>query len=115
MSLDALRSFALGATFNVMGVAATITRPAPNNTPVVTTGIWLDEKREQEPFGTDFQKRGARKVFAVAVSAALPNAPRGTVVVAAELEGAAAKTWRVDGYDGEVEPDLMRLILVETA
>jgi hypothetical protein len=104
----------MAAALSAFGVPATVTRPAPNNTPLLTTGIWMSPTAESEPFGTDFQKLGTRKVFAVPRSAALSSVPRGTIVVAAEMLGAALKTWRVDGYAGPAEPDQLRLFLVDT-
>lgn len=104
----------MAAALSAFGVPATVTRPAPDDTTISTTGIWTRPRAEDQPFGTDFQKLGSRKVFAVPRSAGLPSAPRGTLVVAAEMRGSTAKTWRVDGYDGPLEPDEMRLVLIET-
>lgn len=103
----------IAAALSAFGVPATVTRPAPDATPIPTTGIWTTPLAEVEPFGTDFQTLGARKVLAIARSATLPSAPRGTVILAAESQGGVLKTWRVDGYDGPVRPDEMRLRLVE--
>jgi hypothetical protein len=114
VSFESLRALALDITFSNMGVPATVTRPAPDNTPVSTSGIWLEPEDETQPFGTDFQNRGARKVMAFARTAALANAPRGTVIAAAELAGGTVKNWRVDGYARSVTADEMRLILIET-
>lgn len=104
----------MAAALSAFGVPATVTRLAPDDSPVSTCGIWMSPRVEQEPFGSDFQKIGARKVFALQRSALLPNAPRGTAIVAAEFDGGDVKSWRVDGYDGPLQPDSMRLILVET-
>lgn len=114
MSFDSVRALALDIAFSNIGVPATVTRPAPDNAPVVTTGIWLEPEQETQPFGTDFQNRGPRKVMALRRTAALQNAPRGTAIVAPELAAGVAKHWRVDGYARPVDADEMRVILIET-
>lgn len=112
MSLDALRGLALGATFDVLSVAITVTRPAPDNSPIVTTGIWLDSLEEDRPVGTDLTRREPRRVMAVQRTASLGSMPRTTIIVAPELEGGSSLSWRVEGYERSMEPDLMRVVLV---
>lgn len=111
MDLGPLRTLVSDLNFRVHGVAATVTRPAPDNTPVVTTGIWLSPPLEEpRAVGTDFQRREPRKVLALPRNV-LSKVPRGTTVVAPEAIGGANKTWRVDGYD-RVEGDHYRVIVV---
>lgn len=111
MDLSALRMLALNINLSVHGVAATVTRPAPDNTPVVTTGIWVNRPLEEErPYGTDFQARRPRLVMALPRSA-LSTMPRGTTVVAPEQQGGANKTWKVDELD-RTETDHWRVVLV---
>jgi len=99
MDLGPLRTLALEINLAAHGVSATVTRPAPDDTPVSTTGIWytqpLDETR---PFGTDFQRRD------------LSTLPRGTTIVAPETIGGTDKTWVVDGLE-RVEADTWRAIV----
>jgi hypothetical protein len=98
------------------GLDIQVTRPAPDDTPVPTTGVWIPPPLEEtRPVGTDFQRREPRKILAVPRTTTLPNAPRGSIVLAPEAAGAAILTWKVDGYDKPVEPDLMRLIVVRSS
>lgn len=86
------------------GVAATVTRPAPDTTPIATTGIWLDEALEEErPYGTDFQRRDPRRLMAIP-RADVSTLPRGTLIAAPELAGKVIRTWRVDGL-AHVDPE----------
>lgn len=105
----------MASALSAFGLPVILTRPTPDNTPVTTTGIWLPPLQEERMFGTDFQRRDPRAVMAVARTASLTNAPRGTLVTAPELDGGPPLTWRVDGYDTPVEVDHMRLILIQTA
>lgn len=93
------------------GLSITVTRPAPDEGPVVTTGVWVPPLTEAQPFGTDFQRREPRKVMAIERSVALPSLPRGTTILAAEEDGATVRTWRVDGLE-RTEADLFRVSLV---
>jgi hypothetical protein len=117
MSLDAIRGVALAAQVAVTGVAIAVTRPAPDDLLVATTGIWLGPLEETRPMGTDFQRTGARKAMAVPKTASLPNLPRGTLIVAPEegFETGPLLNWRVDGYLAAVDPDLMRVVLIPMA
>jgi|SRR5581483_6620608 len=108
----AQRALMLKVNLAAHGIAITVTRPGE---PVVAaTGIWHVAKRDDQPYGTDFQNIGARRVMTIARSGTVPNAPRGTVITAADIDGGVTKSWRVDGYDAPAEADYMRLILVET-
>lgn len=111
MDLGPLRTLALGLNLSAHGVPATVTRPAPDDTPVVTTGIWITTPLdEQRPVGVDFQRREPRRVMALPRSA-LASVPRHTIVVASETIGGANKTWRVDGLE-RTDADVFRVILV---
>jgi len=105
---------AFAAAMEAFGVPATVTRPAPDNTPVETTGVWVSSLEEARPVGTDFQRRDPRRVMALPRDV-LSTLPRGTMVVAAEELGGVVKTWKVDGLDRVVEADCWRGILVATA
>ena len=72
------------------------------------------EGEEPRAFGTDLQRSKPRKVLSVPKDATLQNAPRGTVILAPNQAGDTVRAWQVDGYDGRMEADLMRLIVVET-
>lgn len=110
MDLGPLRTLALELNLAAHGVTATVTRPAPDSTPVTTTGIWHTAPlEEQRPVGTDFQRRDPRRVLALPRSA-LATLPRGTTIVAPETIGGDDKTWTVDGLE-RVEGDTWRAIV----
>ncbi len=102
----------LGPVLSAFGVPATVTRPAPDNAPVQTTGVFIRPlQNEQVPVGVDLQRREPRRVFVMAKNATLASMPRHTLIVAAEELGGSQGTWRVDGLD-EVESDCWRVIVV---
>lgn len=114
MGVDALRTFAQGVMFNTIGVPIVITRPAPDDAPIETSGIWmvvpLDESR---PVGVDFQRREPRQVLVIPRLATLPTLPRGTTLLAPELAGGVVKGWRVEGFEQPTQVDEWRVRLVE--
>ncbi len=115
MDLTSLRAIAQDVGFAAFGVPATVTRPAPDNTSVVTTAVWLPEPLDEtRPAGTDFQRREPRKVLALRRGDSLPTMPRGTIVAAPEISGGAAKNWRVDELDRTL-PDEWRVIVVRVS
>src|SRR5688572_18387890 len=100
----------VGVLLTAFGVPATVTRPAPDTTPIATTRVWLPALEEPQPYGTDFQRREPRRRLALPRSV-LPTLPRGTSVAAPEIAGAAVKTWTVDGLERAVDPDFWFPIL----
>lgn len=110
--MTALRALAFGISASVQGVAATVTRPSPDDTPVITQGVWLKELVEERPVGRDFQRREPRRLMVLPRNV-LATLPRGTVIEAAEQAGVVeVKTWTVDGFAEPVEVDRWRAILV---
>lgn len=107
MDFGSLRMLAHQAAFSTMGVAATITRPEPDDTPITTTVIWLSSVTE-DAFGggMDLQRREAKRSFAV-MRSAVPSMPRGSKLSAPDLPGGTVRRWRVDGVE-RAEPDQMR-------
>lgn len=97
------------------GVAATVTRPVPENTPIATTAIWVGlPVANAQPYGTDFRAREPRRRLDL-VRSAVPTLPRGTTIAAPEIQGGAVKTWRVDGYaDDQDDPQVWRALVVLT-
>lgn len=95
---------------DAFGLPITVTRAEPSD-PIDTTGIWLPPLVEEQPFGTALRRREPRRVMSVPRSDVLATMPLGTVIVAAEEIGQAAKTWRVDALD-RTERDAWRVILV---
>jgi hypothetical protein len=96
------------------GLPATVTRPAPDDAPIATTGFWTLALEESQPFGTDLRRREPRQVFVLPRST-VPTLPRGTRIAASDLEGGAVKQWMVDGLDRAVDIDHWRAILVVTS
>jgi hypothetical protein len=91
-----LRALTLSLNFELLGLEASVTRPAPDDTPIATRGIWVDPVTEDVPVGLDLQRRIAKKVMALP-RADVPTAPRGTVIVMAERHAPSLpRTWRVD-------------------
>lgn len=86
------------------GVAATVTRPAPDNTPIATTAIWLGAEEDSQPYGTDFTRREPRRLLTLS-RAALPTLLRGSLVEAPEVAGGTVQRWRVDGLAQPVDPE----------
>lgn len=115
MDLGPLRALALDLTSSAHGVVATVTRPAPDQAPVVTRGVWITTPLEEpRSYGTDFQRREPRRVLALP-KATVPTLPRGSIVVAADVVGGSIKVWRVDGLDPQVIPEQWRAIVTEAS
>lgn len=104
----------IAVALEAFGVPATVTRPAPNNDPIVTTGFWMSPLQELDPYGRDRKRRDPRRVF-VLPRPTVPSLDRGAVIVAAEVAGDTELTWRVDGLEQTVDPDHWRAIVVQVA
>jgi hypothetical protein len=111
MDLGPLRTLALNLNLSAHVVAATVTRPLPDNTPISTRGLWLRPADDSQPFGTDLRRHDPRRVL-VLPRAAVPTLPRGTVVEAPEFGSDAIVSWRVDGIDQVAEADHWRALVV---
>lgn len=96
------------------GVPVTVTRPAPDQEPIETTGVWGPPLVEQE-VGGDFDRRAARKWIGIPRATVPPPMPRGTLIVAPEVLNGTSYTWRVEGLFDEVEPDEWRVIVRKVA
>lgn len=84
--------------FSAFGVPAVVTRPAPDDDPIVTTAVWVMPTADLLPMGQDFQRRERRYLVALRRDA-VPTLPRGTTIDAAEASGLTARTWRVDSIE----------------
>jgi len=94
-----LRSLVLSINQAVLGVPATVIRPAPENAPIATTVIWVVEPvGDGQPYGTDLRRGDPRLVMAIA-KADVPTLPRGTLIEAPDVAGGSNATWLVDGFD----------------
>lgn len=77
------------------GVPATVTRPVPDDTPIVTSGIWTDAAFEV-PAGGEFTRQENRRVLSFD-RAVVGTMPRQTAILAPERKDLAILGWRVDG------------------
>jgi hypothetical protein len=111
MDLGPLRALAVRLQFDnqVGAVDVTVTRPAPDNTPIECRGIWLTYATEDQP-GREFGRREARRIMALS-KVDVPTVPRGTRIVAPELSGGDERIWQVDGFD-RIEADHTRVIVI---
>lgn len=111
MNFDTARTAAVDANFGVHGVPATVTRPAPENTPVSCTVILRTvQLQERRPFGGDFQKREGRRVMSFQKADFATSLPRGTTVAAPERKGEADKSWVIDSLD-RVDPYCWHMVV----
>lgn len=109
MDLGPLRTLALDIQFSTHGVAATVTRPAPDDTPIATTVIWLTPATDDG--GQDLSRREPRRILALK-RADVPTVPRKTLITAPAKAGEADTTWRVDQIE-LVEVDQVRVVVIE--
>jgi hypothetical protein len=110
-----LRRRATGIHFAVLGVPATVVRPAPDNTPIETRCIWVTPGDTQPiseayPSGGSLQRREPGRIMALPLSDVI-TLPIGTLITAADQAGADARTWRLDAtlYG---DPDHRRVYVV---
>jgi hypothetical protein len=112
MNLWPLRELVLDLNLLAHGVAAIVTRPAPNNTPINTTGIWGLPLEEGPPYGAAIKRREPRRVFYIPRED-VPTLPNGTTVQAPESTGGTPVNWKVDGYLEAVRPGFWSALLVQ--
>jgi len=110
MDFGPLRALVLELNLDAHGVDVTVTRPAPDDDPIETSGIWMTTVTEDVPAVMDFQRRDPRRVMALS-RADVPTVPRGTLIVAPEKAGDALQTWRVDGLDS-LQADHTRVVVL---
>ena len=111
MAISELRTLVSEINLSAHGVAATVTRPAPDDTPVETTVIWLTPKEDQ-PGGSDFARLDPQRVLAIP-RADLSTMPRGTTIAAAEADGGATKTWARESLDRSIDPHFWYVMVKE--
>lgn len=113
MGLGALRTLALGQTFDALGLSITVT--PPGGVAVVTTGIWSKPLDEAVPYGQEMSRREPPKVLAIQRTATLDVVPRGSVILAAEVDDGTVRTWRAVGTEGPTSVDLIRVVVERSA
>lgn len=107
--LDSVWDLALDAMFGAGAADATVTRPAPDDTPILTSVLWVTPTTDDAPLGAEFHRREPHEVAAIR-KADVPTMPRKTRIVAARYPGAAARTWLVERVVVD-EPDLWRVLV----
>jgi hypothetical protein len=111
MGFGALRDLAVDLNFDFAhGVPVTVTRPAPDDDPIETHGIWIVPITESAPLG-GFGRQEPRRILALRRDQ-VPTVPKGTVIVGPPKADADPVGWRVDGID-RIEADHVRVIVVE--
>ena len=104
MDILALRGLVVASNFSAFSVPATVTRPFPDDTPIMTTAIWCTPGNSTQvfmdsgPASFDMQRREKHRVVALMV-ADVQTVPRGTRIDAAESNGGPVQAWRVDGTE----------------
>ena len=96
-----------------LSVPATVTRPAPFATPIPTRGIWLEDRDDRQPYGTDFHLRAPRRVLAIP-RADVPELPAGSTIAAPEVLGGAVKTWQREEIAKPLDPQFWEVVVKET-
>lgn len=90
----------MGALKRAFAVDATVTRPAPDDTPIVLTddrgGIWVPVNSLALPEGSPWRREEEIKCLAFDVDD-VPTCPKGTLIEAPERRGDDPKIWIVDG------------------
>lgn len=100
----------LGPIFDAFGVPATVTRPAPDDTPIETTGVWVSPAVLDVPAGFDLQRADRRRLLSLRRDE-VPTVPRGTVIEAPERDADDVASWRVDGIEA-MDADQVRVLVV---
>lgn len=108
--LDSVWDLALGAMFGAAAVDAVVTRPAPDDTPIQASVLWVTSTTDDAPNGVDFHRREPNEVAAIRKSE-VPTMPRRTRIVAERTPGAGAQLWIVERVVVD-EPDLWRVLVV---
>ena len=109
--VELVNSIVIGARLLPGSVEATVT-PVGGD-PVETEGLWVSPDIVEFPEGAEFQRRDGTRLLAV-TAAAVPSAPRKTVVVAPETAEGDDKTWRVETQFDDAANGYRILMLVET-
>lgn len=93
----------------VLSVPVTVTRPAPDDEPIETRGIWLTVDTRDAPGGS-FQRAEPYRVLSLRGDEVL-TVPDGTEILAPEKDGDPVVGWRVDGTHS-VETDHRRVTVL---
>jgi hypothetical protein len=100
----------LDPIFEAFGVPATVTRPAPDEIPILTTGVWVSPLTLDMPPAMEFQRKESQRVMAL-TRTEVPTVPRGTIIEAPEMLGGTVQRWRIDGIE-QTDSDHHRVFLL---
>lgn len=101
----------LDPVFSAFGVPVTITRPAPDQTPITTTGVWLRPLAPDLPVGREYQRQEPLRVLSLQRSA-VTSLPVGTLIQAPEVRGGPTRLWRHEGLAEQAEADEWRALVI---
>lgn len=98
------------------GVAAIVTRPVPDDTPIATTVIWVPPDRryrsdEVYEYRNELARRQAERLVLGVPRADVPTAPLGTIIAAPLVAGGTVQQWRIEGHERD-EADEWRVVVV---
>ncbi len=93
--------------FGAFSVSGTVTRPAPDDTPITATLVWQTPTTE-ELFGG--QHREPKRVIVIRRDQ-VPTVPRGTQIVAPLTPTGTPQPWRVDGLE-RLEDSIGRYLVI---
>jgi hypothetical protein len=110
MDLTSLRALALACNFSAHGVDVTVRRPYPDEDEIPARGIWETQGIEDVPAGSDWTRRGVKRVMAL-LKSEVPTVPRGTTILAALPGGSTTYGWRVESVE-RAEAEHYRVIVV---
>lgn len=108
--VDFVNSITHGAGATPVSVPITVT--PPGDPAISTVGNWVDSRIFEVPEGAGFHRREGSHFLEVTL-AAVPSAPRDTVVVAPEVAGGPNKNWSVESSERFAALGKRILILVE--
>jgi hypothetical protein len=95
---------------DAFGVPAVVIRPAPDDDPIDTIGVWVSPVTDEPPSGLELRRKEPRRTLVLSRDA-VPTVPRGTIVMAPERAGAEPQRWQVDGTE-RIEVDHVRVVVV---
>jgi len=112
--MSALLTFVREKQFalQVRSTPATVTRPAPDDTPITTRIIWVVPGSEAGPSGADFGRTDRRRIVAIRRDE-VPTVPTGTRINAAEPPDTTLRDWITDGPLTPMDADHVRVFVIQ--
>jgi hypothetical protein len=101
----------IDSPFDTFGVAATITPVGGSAT--AATIVWLTPATQGFPAGGEFTRKEIVRTAAVRRSD-VATLPKGSAIVAPEIEGGTRLGWRVDEFE-HGDPEHQRVVVIRDA